>query len=97
MNKLLNYDVILLIAVIMVIGVAVFIGVSTYNYEKTHRCDSPYEEVCTKWHTENKMVPVPSAIAPAGIKIGKGIKMTLRPIKVCDDYALQLKEGCEDK
>ena len=66
------------------------------KYGAEHYCDNPYREVCIDYHTEVRLVPLPSAAAPGGIKIGGGLRMAPRPVKVCDIYELQLKEGCEE-
>ena len=67
------------------------------RYAEEHRCDTPYQEVCIEYHTDVRLVPVPSAAAPVGIKIGRGLKMAPRPVKICDIYEYQLKDGCEEK
>lgn len=74
--------------------VLIICGVYMYaQYQKSHRCDQPYTEVCIDYHTETRLVPIPGG---AGLKVGK-IRMAPRPVKVCDIYELQLKEGCDEK
>ena len=66
-----------------------------YKIERKNYCKQPYHKVCVKHHIENRLTPF-FLCTCIKMKVGK-TTMSLRPVKVCDIYELQLKKGCKDE
>jgi len=85
-----------LVASPLILLCVVLIAYKIYNYEKIHRCDEPYMEVCIDGHTETKTKMVPASVSVGGVKMGK-FRVVVQKHFVCDIYEMQLKPSCEGK